>query len=572
MNQNRIEYSSGHRVSAMEDAHKVTVLLADEDSLRRDGLSSVLAANARIEVIAGCADGMTALEEIRRMRPEVAVVDLNLPGLHGIELVRRVRGEGLGTKVIILSGTMDDEIVREVVRAGADAYLLKNGPARHLTDAISYVRDGGQYFSPQLRRDGRDRHLLEEPPRVPPDMGRDSAAADEEPQTDTSYRDTSYRDSDGRLRRDRRTRVRTADRARFQERIRNETSRNLEDRDYEIMAEMADGIRPILDRLDEIEERVMEMEEGEQPVPADPRGWLSAQLSDTLTGGRPAPERSATPVRSRDIEAHLPQLIEEAVNRRFQSMAGKLQEEIEEQHVRTLETFVKNIQVKLVQRVSVLERNMQQQAEAMLQLHDYNQRTEDNLSRLISGVDKLTHELPRRLAGQQPTPEVVVDAPAQARPDAGAKDAGSFAGARESAREKRTQKSSGKNFVPKVFWAVVAVGIAATCVYEYRSFKEQIDAKTPPALGTELRTATAKAAPTPAKPVVPAGDADIKTKLAAAKQYLDGKEYTTAEDIYRQIVEAQPNNEDALRGLASVLYREDKFDESADVLARLPKN
>ena len=80
--------------------------------------------------------------------------------------MRRVRGEVLGTKVVILSGTADDDIIREVVRAGGDAYLLKNGPARHLIDAISYVRDGGQYFSPQLRRDGLDRHLLEEQPRA----------------------------------------------------------------------------------------------------------------------------------------------------------------------------------------------------------------------------------------------------------------------------------------------------------------------------------------------------------------------------------------------------------------------
>ena len=99
------------------------------------------------------------------------------------------------------------------------------------------------------------------------------------------------------------------------------------------------------------------------------------------------------------------------MTRRFQSMAGKLQEEIEEQHVRTLETFVKNIQVKLVQRVSVLEQNMQHQAEAMLQLREYNQRTEDNLSRLISGVDKLAHELPKRLsAAQQPEAEGVAAA------------------------------------------------------------------------------------------------------------------------------------------------------------------
>ena len=80
-------------------------------------------------------------------------------------------------------------------------------------------------------------------------------------------------------------------------------------------------------------------------------------------------------------------------------MASKLQQEIEETHVRTLETFVKNIQVKLVQRVSALETDMSKQAEAMNQLREYSQRTEDNLSRLISGVDKLAQELPQTAGG-----------------------------------------------------------------------------------------------------------------------------------------------------------------------------
>ena len=114
----------------------------------------MLEGTAKFEVVAHCPDGEAALDRMRELRPDVAVVDLNLPKLHAIELVRRVRSEELGTKVVILAGTDDDDIIREVVRAGGDAYLLKNGPARHLIDAISYVRDGGQYFSPQLKRDG----------------------------------------------------------------------------------------------------------------------------------------------------------------------------------------------------------------------------------------------------------------------------------------------------------------------------------------------------------------------------------------------------------------------------------
>jgi DNA repair exonuclease SbcCD ATPase subunit len=173
----------------------------------------------------------------------------------------------------------------------------------------------------------------------------------------------------------------------------------LNDRDYEIMSMMADGIRPILDRLDEIDNRVAQMEDGDAPVPSNPRGWLTHELADSFSD--PKGESLSVSRTAGELEARLPEMIEEAVTRRFNQMADKLQQEIEETHVRTLETFVKNIQVKLVQRVSALEQDMSKQAEAMHQLREYSQRTEDNLSRLISGVDKLAHELPKRLAAAQ---------------------------------------------------------------------------------------------------------------------------------------------------------------------------
>ncbi|HYA17717.1 MAG TPA: response regulator transcription factor, partial [Bryobacteraceae bacterium] len=151
----------------MADSDKITILLADEDALRRDGLAAVLESTSRFRIVAQCPDGDNAMDRIRALRPDVAVIDLNLPKLHGIEIVRRVRSEVPGTRILVMSGTSDDDIIREVVRAGGDGYILKNGPSRHLLDAISYVRDGGQYFSPQLRRDGLDRHLLQEPVRPP---------------------------------------------------------------------------------------------------------------------------------------------------------------------------------------------------------------------------------------------------------------------------------------------------------------------------------------------------------------------------------------------------------------------
>jgi DNA-binding NarL/FixJ family response regulator len=536
----------------MPETPKIPVILADSDALRRDGLKAVLQANGEIEVVAGCADGQETIETIRDVRPEVAIVDLNLPGLHGIELVRRVRGESLGTKIVIVAGTADDEIVREVVRAGADGYLLKNGPARHLIDAIHYVRDGGQYFSPQLGRDGRDRHLLEEPPRVPQETGR---------------RDSRYDDRGGRQLADyrgagRRSRPHTSDPQRFRERIREETHRDLRDHDYEVMSKMAraEGIGALLDRLDEIEGRVMEMEAGEEPLPADPREWLNRELADTLgdsrysdaRGGRGAGSRMS----AREMEARLPQMIEEAVTRRFQSMAGKLQEEIEEQHVRTLETFVRNIQTKLVQRVSVLEQNMSQQAEAMQQLREYNQRTEDNLGRLLSGVDKLAAELPKRLAAAQaeaaaePAPAAQEDAPKEIR--------------REKEKEKKAPRGAVKNLAPKIFWAAMGVAIIAGGLYEFHFKTSDEDAVAVTNPDGSPAKSNAKVAP-------PSAGADTKTKMEAARQYADRKEYQTAEDIYKQVVEAEPNNEEAIKALASVQYREGKIEDSAATLDRLQK-
>jgi DNA-binding NarL/FixJ family response regulator len=543
---------------SMASTDKITILLADEDALRRDGLAAVLHGTPHFEVIAQCPDGEAALNQIRQLRPDVAVVDLNLPKLHGIELVRRVRGEVLGTKIVVLSGTTDDDIIREVVRAGGDAYLLKNGPARHLIDAISYVRDGGQYFSPQLRRDGLDRHLLEEKPRVASEnAGRarqkqefgpseDEDIADNEGDDDNAERAARRSARDIRSAKTRRpSGGRTSDPQRLRERLReNAQTENLEERDYEILGMMAEGIRPILDRLDEIEGRIGDMETGEAPVPGNVRGWLNNQIADTFGDSRSSGRDVALGRSLNDLEARLPQLIEEAVTTRFHNMASKLQQEIEETHVRTLETFVKNIQVKLVQRVSALETDMSKQADAMNQLREYSQRTEDNLSRLISGVDKLAQELPKRLAAPDPLPQPAVE-------------------------PKLVRRKSSRSFSPKIFWMVVAA-IVIIVVASFQVPKLFTGGKfTSSTASTPTTSPTGVAAPS--KLVAPPASADTKTKVQAAEEYTERKEYAMAEDLYKQVLKAEPNNVDVMKSLASVLYREDKIEESAAILDKLPR-
>jgi DNA-binding NarL/FixJ family response regulator len=546
----------------MADPRKTSILLADEDALRRDGLAAVLQGTAKFEIVAQCQDGEAALQQIRALRPNVAVVDLNIPGVHGIELVRRIRSENLGTKVVILSGSSDDDLIREVVRAGGDAYLLKNGPARHLIDAISYVCDGGQYFSPQLRRDGLDRRLLEEIPRTPaaasvvpssvapsaPPAHYDEAddeAGQEDPEDDNrpSRSAETRRPAEDRTKPKRGAARRTSDPKRLRERLREESeSENLEDRDYEILGMMADGIRPILDRLDEIENRVEGMETGSEPVPSDPRGWLSTQMTDTFRD-RGGSRDLALGRTVQDLEARLPQLIEQAVTSRFHTLADKLQQEIEDTHVRTLETFVKNIQTKLVQRVSALETDMSKQAEAMNQLREYSARTEDNLSRLITGVDRLAQELPKRLQAAEP------------------------AAAETPASGTRIRRRRSSRFSAKTLWIAVAGVLAVTGIlFGVLRMTSGAGGTTSP--GSSSAT-TAVSGGSASKPAPPAS-ADTKTKMQAAQEYTDRKEYATAEDLYKQVVKAEPNNAEAIKALASVLYREDKIDESASWIDKLP--
>ena len=137
----------------MGNLQGTTVVFADDHAIVREGFASLCEANG-MRVVGQCADGATAIETILAREPDFAILDLNMPGMTGIEAVRRLRNAGCPSKLMILSISRDDKTVIEALRAGADAYLLKDGPTRHLLEAITYVRDGGQYVSPLLRGAG----------------------------------------------------------------------------------------------------------------------------------------------------------------------------------------------------------------------------------------------------------------------------------------------------------------------------------------------------------------------------------------------------------------------------------
>jgi len=131
------------------EPQETTVVLADGHPIMREGIAALCTANG-LHIIGQCADGPTALDMIARLKPDFAILDLHLPGMTGVETIRRLHVSGCTTKLMILSISREETKVREALLAGADAYVLKDGPSRHMLDAISYVREGGVWVSPLL--------------------------------------------------------------------------------------------------------------------------------------------------------------------------------------------------------------------------------------------------------------------------------------------------------------------------------------------------------------------------------------------------------------------------------------
>ena len=120
----------------------ISVILADDHAMVRQGLRAFLETVAEIEVIGEASDGLAALELLRETRPDVAIVDVNMPGMSGVDLVRQAAEVAPDTAILILSMHGDPAVVAEVLEAGARGYVLKETDAEHLLEAIVQVAAG----------------------------------------------------------------------------------------------------------------------------------------------------------------------------------------------------------------------------------------------------------------------------------------------------------------------------------------------------------------------------------------------------------------------------------------------
>lgn len=126
------------------------ILLADDHKITREGLRSLLEKQSEMEVVAEAQEGHEAVRLVREMHPDIAIMDVTMPDLNGIEATQKIVSECPNVKVIALSMHSDTLFVTEMLKSGASGYLLKDCAFEELTRAIHTVLDGKIYLSPAI--------------------------------------------------------------------------------------------------------------------------------------------------------------------------------------------------------------------------------------------------------------------------------------------------------------------------------------------------------------------------------------------------------------------------------------
>ncbi len=145
----------------------IRIVLADDHTIIRSGLRLLLDQQEDFKVVGEASDGREAVELVTKHHPEVAVLDIGMPQLNGIEATRQIASQEPDTKVVILSMHQDEGYVLKALKAGARAYILKNSAEADLIRAVRTVADGKSFFSPVISkmlledyvRQIRDKHV-----------------------------------------------------------------------------------------------------------------------------------------------------------------------------------------------------------------------------------------------------------------------------------------------------------------------------------------------------------------------------------------------------------------------------
>lgn len=136
--------------SEQESSRVIRVLLADDHALVREGTRRLIEAESDLEVVAEASSGEEAVEAVRRLRPDIAIIDIAMPGMGGIEATRAIKADCVETAILVLSAYDDEPYLVALLEAGAAGFLLKNVNGHELVEAIRAVARGEAVLQPGL--------------------------------------------------------------------------------------------------------------------------------------------------------------------------------------------------------------------------------------------------------------------------------------------------------------------------------------------------------------------------------------------------------------------------------------
>lgn len=129
---------------------KIRIVIADDHAVLRSGLKAMLNYSPQFEVVGEAANGLEALKLLEELRPDVLILDLSMPGMGGAECIKEIRYRGLPCRVLVLTMYDDEAYIKEVMRAGADGYMLKKSADTELMEGIVKVHAGKKYLNESL--------------------------------------------------------------------------------------------------------------------------------------------------------------------------------------------------------------------------------------------------------------------------------------------------------------------------------------------------------------------------------------------------------------------------------------
>jgi len=136
--------------TAARGHNAIRILLVDDHAVIRQALRMLLESQSELEVIADVENGRDAVQAVEKLQPDVVLMDVVMPGLNGLEATRQIRRSCPGTRVVMLSGFVDEDQLLDSIRAGASGYIIKKSDVSELVLAIQTVSRGNSYFSSAL--------------------------------------------------------------------------------------------------------------------------------------------------------------------------------------------------------------------------------------------------------------------------------------------------------------------------------------------------------------------------------------------------------------------------------------